>query len=104
MHKSYRGKPIDMSALEKANDKTTTVGNTNTNVAGDVIGRGGKIVETKKQKAVKHYNSKPTSSTAKVSIKDGKPEELVTKVKDKKPKASVTEVEDDDGNITIVEE
>jgi hypothetical protein len=46
---SMRGEPVDFSALAAAHATQKTLGNTNTNVRGDVLGQHGQILKTQEQ-------------------------------------------------------
>ena len=46
MHKTYKGKSIDMGALRMSNEHAVALGNAQMNARGDVLGKGGKIVKT----------------------------------------------------------
>jgi len=49
VHRTARGKTIDMESLRLANENTIAVGNMKVNARGDELGFGGKIVRTKKE-------------------------------------------------------
>lgn len=112
MHKSYRGKGVDMEALRKANEKTVAAGNANTNAKGDTLGKGGTVKETVAKRTRRTYNTTKTQ-TSKGSIKQ---EPVVESLPDLNVEETVeaqvvepvldepemVEVEDTDGNITLV--
>jgi len=55
VHKTARGVSIDLDRLKLFNETVVTVGNTQTNVRGDIV-RGGKIIKTREQVMQEHYN------------------------------------------------
>lgn len=48
-HLSMRGEPVDFSALADRNPYQPTLGNTRTNVRGDLLGDNGTILKTQEQ-------------------------------------------------------
>lgn len=48
--KTARGKIINMIPLVNKNESTVAVGNLNVNARGDLLGKGGKIIKTFKQR------------------------------------------------------
>jgi len=46
MHRTYKGKSIDMGALRMANEHSVALGNAQMNARGDILGKGGKVVKT----------------------------------------------------------
>lgn len=57
--KSFKGVEINMTALMEEQGSEKVVGNTNTNVRGDLIGRGGKILKTREQLEQEYYEKNP---------------------------------------------
>lgn len=49
MHKTMRGKPIDMQALIAKNSHVKALGNANMNARGDVLGMDGQVTMTSEQ-------------------------------------------------------
>lgn len=46
---SMRGEPVDFGALAARNEKQITLGNTKTNVRGDLLGDNGTVLKTQEQ-------------------------------------------------------
>lgn len=119
--KTYRGKLIDMEALQRQNEKTTAMGNMGVNAKGDKLGNGGKVVEPANSRSRTHYNTKRTTVNNRGSLKsqpsndeqkvfdEKDPQEDKTTTDQKKRTATSTkstkpkkvEVETDDGDIVI---
>lgn len=110
MHKSYRGRGVDMEALRKANEKTVAAGNAGTNAKGDTLGQGGKVKETVAKRTRRTYNTTKTQTSV-GSIKqdpvidelpelNNEPEVPAKPVAKAEP--DMVEVEDSEGNITMV--
>lgn len=53
-----QGRMVDIDKLRSANESVPAIGNMNVNARGDVIGQGGKIVQTKDQ-IMKNYYQTP---------------------------------------------
>lgn len=68
-HRTNRGKEIDMEALRKNHSRTIAAGNANMNAAGDIIGRGGRVVKTRRQITEEYYKQNP-NAVKQVNIKD----------------------------------
>jgi hypothetical protein len=49
VHRTARGKAIDMESLRLSNEDTIAVGNMKVNARGDELGFGGKVVRTRKE-------------------------------------------------------
>lgn len=62
MARSFRGKEVDMIALEKANATKVALGNAHMNTRGDILGRGGIIVKTREDQ-LKEWQSKVVEET-----------------------------------------
>jgi hypothetical protein len=75
-HRSNRGKVIDFQTLMAQQGDQPAVGNMNVNARGDVIGKGGKVVQKAEERARKHYDANPKSDTTeKSSLKGPLPDE-----------------------------
>ena len=75
--KSNRGKIIDFESLLAGQGDTPAVGNMSVNARGDVIGKGGQVVQKAEDRARAYYTGNPKSSTAsKSSIKGAVPDEI----------------------------
>jgi hypothetical protein len=48
-HRTARGIPIDMDRVRLANEQTIAVGNMKVNARGDLLGAGGKVIQTRQQ-------------------------------------------------------
>ena len=71
--RSNRGVPIDFDALmAKAGSELTAVGNMRVNAQGDVLGKGGQVVQTNEDRVRSYYKNNPRSSTA-TSLKGSSP-------------------------------
>jgi len=85
MAKSYRtmrGRDINMDELILKQEKTIAVGNMNVNAAGDLIGPGGKIIQTKSERV-----------RANAELHTMTPDNIpVQRTSTDKPKQSTTEV------------
>ena len=46
MHRTYKGKTVDMGALRMANEQAVALGNAHMNARGDILGRGGRVIKT----------------------------------------------------------
>lgn len=66
IHRTNKGKPLDMDALRIANEKTIAAGNMSVNAKGDII-QGGKIVKTAKERVADSYRK--TTQIKNVSLK-----------------------------------
>ena len=68
-HKTARGREFNMQGFISDKGKTTSVGNSNRNAQGDLLGRGGKIVATAKEvtNAAYNNNKRPVSKTVKIN-------------------------------------
>lgn len=73
MVKTYRGKEIDMVSLAKKNEKTVALGNAHMNGRGDILGRGGEIIETREEVLKKYYDAN-TFQQASVNLKNNEEE------------------------------
>lgn len=105
VHKTFRGKIIDMETIRRKNEESVAVGNMGVNARGDKLGPGGHIVTPVQQKARRHHQAAVSTET--VSIKGDMPadEEVVLDeqpvVKVTKKKAKTKERETTTGDIVI---
>lgn len=65
-YKTAKGKVFDMEAMRVANEKTTAAGNMHVNARGDII-KGGKVVQTAKERVAPSYTK--VTQTAEASLK-----------------------------------
>lgn len=72
IHRSMRGKEIDMEKLSVRNELTPAVGNIPVNARGDELGPGGKIIRTKEQILEDYYKNNPRNIDTVVGIKGSK--------------------------------
>jgi hypothetical protein len=70
--RSNRGVSIDFDALMAKAGDSTAVGNMRVNAQGDVLGKGGEIVQRNEDRVRAYYKNNPRSSTAS-SLKGGTP-------------------------------
>jgi hypothetical protein len=79
VHKSARGREIDMTKLVTQNEMTLAVGNAKVNARGDKIGPGGQIVKKREEIIAERSNAvipnqvpvrdpEPVSQTAQVKL------------------------------------
>lgn len=74
MTRSYRGKEINMSSLQKKYERTIALGNGPLcNARGDLIGRNGKIIKTREDQ-LKEYRESISQQEGEVSMKS--PEQM----------------------------
>ena len=62
--KSNRGIPIDFDALMAKASESTAVGNMKVNAQGDLLGRGGQVVQRNEERVRAYYKNNPRSSTS----------------------------------------
>lgn len=55
LYRTANGKNVDMESIRLANETVIAVGNMNVNAAGDLIGKGGKVVKTRAERSKEHY-------------------------------------------------
>lgn len=55
MHRSMRGKIVDMELLRKKNELVPAIGNAKVNARGDELGPGGKIIRKREEIVRDHY-------------------------------------------------
>ena len=69
MARSFRGKEVDMVSLAKQHDKTIALGNAHMNARGDILGQGGKIVQTREERLAEYREGNRYTETT-VNLKD----------------------------------
>ncbi len=57
-HKTYKGKPIDIQAMQMANQEQVALGNAKMNARGDVLGQGGKVVKTREETTREYHQAR----------------------------------------------
>jgi hypothetical protein len=62
--RSNRGVQIDFDALMAKAGEATAVGNMRVNAQGDVLGRGGEVVQKNEERVRAYYKNNPRSSTS----------------------------------------
>ena len=62
--KSNRGVPIDFDALMAKAGESTAVGNMRVNAQGDLLGKGGEIIQKNEDRVRAYYKNNPRSSTS----------------------------------------
>ena len=78
---TVHGIPVDMGKIIKENEKQIALGNMGTNARGDVLGSGGKIIQTREEVMKKYYEANPELNpkavvNLKASPKDKKEQSL----------------------------
>jgi hypothetical protein len=68
LHKSMRGKDVDMGKLMRANELTPAIGNAKVNARGDKLGPNGQIIQTRDEVVSSYYESAPKTKPAKVNF------------------------------------
>ena len=107
LHKTMRGRTINMDLLRKKNELTPAMGNARTNARGDLLGPKGKIIKKREDLIKEHYaktapneKSTVTSATpAAVSVEDIQ-EELTDAELEILAEDEEEWLEDEDGNFT----
>jgi len=85
-HRSNRGKIIDFQTLIAQQGDEPAVGNMKVNARGDVIGKGGKVIQKAEDRAREHHKANPKTDTAqKSSLKGPMPDEQQTTESDMAP-------------------
>lgn len=107
MHRSYKGRMVDMDALARQHENTIAAGNMSVNARGDKIGPGGKVVEKAETLARKHHRT-TTTDVEETSLKpkaDSLPfaerKQAPKKKPSKKESKVKNEIELDNGDIII---
>lgn len=76
-HKSNRGKIVDFQTLMAQQGDEPAVGNMNVNARGDVIGKGGKVIQKAEDRSRAYYKDNPKTGTAsKSSLKGPLPDDV----------------------------
>jgi hypothetical protein len=55
LHRSSKGKMVDMEKLRLVNERSIAVGNMKVNARGDELGQGGKIIKTRNERMNQQY-------------------------------------------------
>lgn len=55
-HRTASGKMVDMETLRLANEGSIALGNMNVNAAGDLVGKGGKVIKTRAELMKEYYD------------------------------------------------
>ncbi len=71
--RSNRGVQIDFDALISSAQSSTAVGNMKVNAAGDVLGKGGQVVQKNEDRVRAYYKNNPRSSTSQATLKGTQP-------------------------------
>ena len=84
MTRTARGREVDMASLIAANEKTVTVGNTNTNVRGDVVSSNqvevpAEVIEEAFQEKQQEIAQEPETTVNELHKKYRTPEEKTSK-------------------------
>jgi len=74
--RTNRGVPIDFDALMAKAGDSTAVGNMRVNAQGDVLGRGGEVVQKNEDRVRAYYKNNPRSSTSTSLKGDTAPQKL----------------------------
>ena len=77
VHKSMRGKVVDMEALRNRNANSIAVGNSNMNARGDVLNSTGNVVVRREQIVQRYYEKNP-QGVKNASLKQSTPETFET--------------------------
>lgn len=107
MHKTYKGKSVDMDSIVRQHEETTALGNMRVNARGDKLGRNGEVVEKAGDVNRKHYTSSQKTVETNKSLKGDLPSDKSqpvdeTKSTKKKVEASKkVETELDNGDIIV---
>lgn len=68
---TQRGRPVDIVSLAKKNENRIALGNAHMNGRGDILGRGGKVIETREEQLAKYYEgNKARTTSATVNLKE----------------------------------
>jgi hypothetical protein len=65
-YRTAQGKMVDIDSLKLVNEKSIAVGNMKVNARGDLLGQGGKIIETRNERMSNRYGKmqSPVASNA----------------------------------------
>jgi hypothetical protein len=66
VHKTMRGKPIDMDKLARQHELMPAIGNMKVNARGDKLGAGGEIIKKREEIVAEYYQHNPK---ARVEVK-----------------------------------
>jgi hypothetical protein len=69
---------VDFDALIASQQASPAVGNMRVNAQGDVLGKGGEIVQKNEERVRAYYKSNPRSSTSSASLKGETPSAKLT--------------------------
>lgn len=72
-----QGRLVDIDKLRATNETVKAVGNMNVNARGDVIGQGGRIIQTKDQ-VMKAYYQEPKGQAQDTPVKKTQPTGIAT--------------------------
>lgn len=108
LHKTYRGKMIDLETIRRKNEDTVAVGNMGVNARGDKLGPGGRVIAPVQEAARRHHN-RTAVSTETVGIKGDMPADAAGVLEEKPVKKGtkkkvVKETETKSGDIIIEDE
>ena len=78
VRRSNRGMQVDFDALIASQQASPAVGNMRVNAQGDVLGKGGEIVQKNEERVRSYYKSNPRSSTSSASLKGETPSAKLT--------------------------
>jgi hypothetical protein len=111
-HRTLKGSVIDMEALRISNDKSVAVGNMSINAKGDLLGKGGEIVQTSQERTQQYYKGNPkavknvslkqpvTATATTVAVADEAPAATVKPTTGKK---KAKEIELEDGSLQVID-
>ena len=88
-----KGVVIDLESLMAQNSDAPAMGNMRVNAKGDVIGKGGEIVQKSEDRVRAYYEDNPMSSTAKSSLKGPMPDQPVQEESDMAPEMKTAEAQ-----------
>tara|TARA_B100002019_G_scaffold291606_1_gene312258 strand:- start:147 stop:578 length:432 start_codon:yes stop_codon:yes gene_type:complete len=88
-----KGVVIDLESLMAQNSDSPAMGNMRVNAKGDVIGKGGEIVQKSEDRVRAYYEDNPMSSTAKSSLKGPMPDQPVQEESDMAPEMKTAEAQ-----------
>lgn len=88
-----KGVVIDLESLMAQNSESPAMGNMRVNAKGDVIGKGGEIVQKSEDRVRAYYEDNPMSSTAKSSLKGPMPDQPVQEESDMAPEMKTAEAQ-----------
>ena len=72
-HITSKGKVIDMESVIAQQGDTVAIGNMRVNAKGDLLGPGGKVIQTADERAREFYKNSETNVDQNVSIKSSQP-------------------------------